>query len=28
MERVKRLEETGHILGYRVQLERVKAGCP
>jgi Lrp/AsnC family leucine-responsive transcriptional regulator len=28
MERVKRLEETGHILGYRVQLDRVKAGLP
>lgn len=28
MERVKRLEETGYILGYRVQLDRVKAGLP
>jgi Lrp/AsnC family leucine-responsive transcriptional regulator len=28
MERVKRLEETGHILGYRVQLDRAKAGLP
>jgi Lrp/AsnC family leucine-responsive transcriptional regulator len=28
MERVKRLEETGHILGYRVQLDRTKAGLP
>src|SRR5882672_10067582 len=28
MERVKRLEEAGHILGYRVQLNRAKAGFP
>jgi Lrp/AsnC family transcriptional regulator, leucine-responsive regulatory protein len=28
MERVKRLEETGHILGYRVHLDRTKAGFP
>ena len=28
MERVKRLEEGGHILGYRVQLDRAKAGFP
>ncbi len=28
MERVKRLEETGHILGYRAQLDRPKAGLP
>lgn len=28
MERVKRLEEGGHILGYRVQLDRAKAGLP
>ena len=28
MERVKRLEETGYILGYRVQLDRAKVGLP
>ena len=28
MERVKRLEETAHILGYRAQLDRTKAGLP
>lgn len=28
MERVKRLEESGYILGYRVQLDRVKIGVP
>jgi len=28
MERVKHLEEAGHILGYRVQLDRAKAGFP
>jgi len=28
MERVKRLEETGYILGYRVQLNRAKIGLP
>jgi Lrp/AsnC family leucine-responsive transcriptional regulator len=28
MERVKRLEETGYILGYRVQLNRTKVGLP
>jgi Lrp/AsnC family leucine-responsive transcriptional regulator len=28
MERVKRLEESGHIRGYRVQLNRAKVGFP
>jgi Lrp/AsnC family leucine-responsive transcriptional regulator len=28
MERVKRLEESGYILGYRVQLDRTKVGLP
>src|SRR5256884_8336846 len=28
MERVKRLEESGYIRGYRVQLDRVKVGLP
>jgi len=28
MERVKRLEEGGYILGYRVQLDRTKVGLP
>jgi Lrp/AsnC family leucine-responsive transcriptional regulator len=28
MERVKRLEETGYILGYRVHLNRSKVGLP
>ncbi|HYT82854.1 MAG TPA: Lrp/AsnC family transcriptional regulator [Gemmatimonadales bacterium] len=28
MERVKRLEETGYILGYRVHLNRTKVGLP
>jgi len=28
MERVKRLEESGYIRGYRVQLDRVKIGMP
>src|SRR5258705_8248672 len=28
MERVKRLEESGYIQGYRVQLDRAKVGLP
>lgn len=28
MERVKRLEESGHIRGYRVHLDRAKVGLP
>ncbi|MGH7548632.1 MAG: Lrp/AsnC family transcriptional regulator [Gemmatimonadales bacterium] len=28
MERVKRLEESGHITGYGARLDRVKAGYP
>src|SRR5436309_12827303 len=28
MERVKRLEESGYIRGYRVQLDRAKVGLP
>src|SRR5258706_5963162 len=28
MERVKRLEESGYIRGYRVQLDRGKVGLP
>ncbi len=28
MERVKRLEETGHITGYSARIDRVKAGFP
>lgn len=28
MERVKRLEETGHILGYSAHLDRAKVGYP
>jgi Lrp/AsnC family leucine-responsive transcriptional regulator len=28
MERVKRLEESGHILGYSARLDRAKAGFP
>ena len=28
MERVKRLEETGHILGYTARLDRAKLGFP
>ena len=28
MERVKRMEESGHILGYHARLDRAKAGFP